>query len=121
MTRRQQHASASPWRADGSGETCSQGCTHAETRMPSYIVRRLLLLVPVLFGHLALTFLLAQLVPGDIVSIMLGTRSTPQAKAALAKLFGLDQPIYVQYCYWLADVLRGDLGTSLQHGPTGFE
>lgn len=84
--------------------------------MLRYILRRLLLLVPVLFGISLITFLLVQFVPGDIVSIMLGTRSTPEAKAALEKLFGLDQPIYVQYWNWLADVLRGDLGTSLRTG-----
>jgi peptide/nickel transport system permease protein len=82
----------------------------------SYILRRLLMLIPVLLGISIITFALAQLVPGDIVQIILGTKSTPEAKAALNHYFGLDRPIYVQYFHWLGGVLRGDFGTSFRTG-----
>jgi peptide/nickel transport system permease protein len=81
-----------------------------------YIIRRLLGLVIVLFGISIVVFLLVHLVPGDVVAVLLGPRTDPQAAAALRKLFGLDQPLYVQYLNWLGDVLRGDFGTSLRTG-----
>lgn len=84
--------------------------------MVRYIVRRLLGLMIVLFGISIVVFLLVHLVPGDVVAVLLGPRTDPQAQAALRKLFGLDQPLYVQYLHWLGDVLRGDFGTSLRTG-----
>ena len=74
------------------------------------------MLIPVLLGISIITFLLAVLVPGDIVQIILGTKSTPQAKEALRHYFGLDRPIYVQYFHWLAGIVRGDFGTSFRTG-----
>lgn len=74
------------------------------------------MLIPVLLGISIITFLLAVLVPGDIVQIILGTKSTPQAKEALQHYFGLDRPIYVQYFHWLAGIVRGDFGTSFRTG-----
>lgn len=84
--------------------------------MVRYIARRLVALVPVLLGISVIVFLLVHLVPGDVVAILLGPTTSPQARDALRKLFGLDDPLYVQYARWLGGVLRGDLGTSLRTG-----
>ncbi len=84
--------------------------------MIQYIVRRLLALVPVLLGISLIVFLLVHLVPGDVVSILLGPTTSPEAREALRKLFGLDEPLQVQYVRWLGGVLHGDLGTSLRTG-----
>jgi peptide/nickel transport system permease protein len=81
-----------------------------------YILRRLLALVPVLLGISLIVFLLVHLVPGDVVSILLGPTTSPEAREALRKLFGLDEPLQVQYVRWLGGVLHGDLGTSLRTG-----
>ena len=88
--------------------------------MTRYIIRRLLMLIPVLLGISIITFSLAQLVPGDIVQIILGTKSTPQAKEALNHYFGLDRPMYIQYFHWLAGVVHGDFGTSFRTGQPVF-
>lgn len=81
-----------------------------------YLVRRLLATVPVLLGISIIVFLLVHLVPGDVVSLLLGPTTSPQARDALRKLFGLDEPLYIQYFHWLARVVHGDLGTSLRTG-----
>lgn len=85
-----------------------------------YLVRRLLATVPVLFGVSIIVFLLVHLVPGDVVSIMLGPTTSPQARDALRKIFGLNDPLYIQYFHWLANVLHGNLGTSLRTGQPVF-
>ncbi len=79
-----------------------------------YILRRLLALVPVLFGISLVTFFLIRLVPGDVVAVMLGTDADPQKVAEIRRLFGLDQPLHVQYLDWMGKLLRGDLGVSLR-------
>lgn len=88
--------------------------------MWSYVVRRLLLLVPVLFGLSVLVFLLIHLAPGDPVTSQLGIHATPQTVARLRASLGLDEPLPVQYLLWLGRVVHGDLGTSLYaHAPVG--
>jgi peptide/nickel transport system permease protein len=81
-----------------------------------YLIRRLLALIPVLLGISLIVFLLVHLVPGDVVSILLGPTTSPEARAALRKLFGLDEPLHLQYLRWIGGVLHGDLGTSLRTG-----
>jgi peptide/nickel transport system permease protein len=86
--------------------------------MWSYVLRRLLLLVPVLFGLSIFVFLLIHLAPGDPVETQLGIHATPQTIARLRLSLGLDQPLPVQYLIWLNRMLHGDLGTSLYaHAP----
>ena len=84
--------------------------------MIRYATYRLLLAVPVLFGISLVVFLLIQMVPGDVVSALLGMRTSPEAAAALRRMFGLDQPLPVQYARWAGAILRGDLGHSLRTG-----
>jgi peptide/nickel transport system permease protein len=82
--------------------------------MTAYIIRRLLSLVPVLIGITLLVFLIMQLAPGDPAKIMLGTKATETSLAQLRHELGLDQPLHVQYVRWLARVVQGNWGRSIQ-------
>jgi peptide/nickel transport system permease protein len=79
-----------------------------------YLIRRLLLTIPVLFGVATLVFSLIHLVPGDPVQAMLGDSASPQDIAELRGRLGLDRPLLVQYGAFLKGVTRGDLGASLR-------
>src|SRR5262249_51308723 len=80
----------------------------------AFILRRPLQLVPVLLGISFVTFVLAQLTPGDPIRVMLGPRATESAIAAVRARYGLDQPILVQYGYYMLNLLRADFGQSLE-------
>jgi peptide/nickel transport system permease protein len=84
--------------------------------MLRFIVRRLLLAIVVVFTVSVLVFSFVHVIPGDPVSVMLGRgpHVTAEAKAALNKKWGFDQPLPVQYIRWLRNVLRWDLGTSIR-------
>ncbi len=84
--------------------------------MLNYIGRRLLLLIPVLIGISLCVFLVMQLIPGDVISAMLGIEETPELRAVWEKKLGLDQPLTVQYLTWIGKVLRGDFGVSYRTG-----
>jgi peptide/nickel transport system permease protein len=86
--------------------------------MAAYIIRRLLLLVPVVLFVSFITFMLIHLVPGDPARVQLGEDSTPEALAALRQELGLDRPLYEQYALWLNRAVHGNLGESIQlHQP----
>src|SRR5689334_1224944 len=76
---------------------------------------RLLQLLPVALGITILTFFLLRLIPGDPATVILGSHYTPQAAAALNKSFGLDKPLFVQYFYFMKNLLHGDLGVSITY------
>ena len=82
--------------------------------MLSYITRRLVLTVPVLFGVATLVFSLIHLVPGDPAQAMLGDGASPEDIAQLRTRLGLDRPLTEQYARYLRGLVRGDLGTSLR-------
>ncbi len=79
----------------------------------AFVLRRPLQLVPVLIGISLITFILVQLMPGDPVRVMLGPRASEEAIAAVRARYGLDQPILLQYGYYVLNVLRADFGQSL--------
>ncbi|AOW14286.1 peptide ABC transporter permease [Hydrogenophaga crassostreae] len=82
--------------------------------MLSFILRRLLVLIPTILGVTLLTFSLIRLIPGDPVEVMMGERTLdPEMHAAALARLGLDQPLYVQYGSYLNALLHGDLGQSL--------
>ena len=81
--------------------------------MYSYIVKRLLTIIPTLLGASLLVFLFIHFIPGDPASVLLGDAATPEDIAALTRELGLDQPLYIQFFAWLWNVLNGDLGTSI--------
>jgi peptide/nickel transport system permease protein len=84
----------------------------------TYLLARVALLVPVLFGVSVVTFALIRLVPGDPVAVVLGpdSRARPEDIAAIRAAFGLNEPPPLQYVRWMGHVLRGDLGTSFRSG-----
>lgn len=82
--------------------------------MLSYTMRRLLLLIPVLFGMSIVTFAIIYLIPGNPARVILGDQASATALANLEEQLGLNDPLYVQYFNYISDLLRGDLGTSLR-------
>lgn len=88
--------------------------------MREYILRRLLTLIPVLIGISLCVFFIMQLVPGDVVSGILGIEQTPELRVTWEKKLGLDQPPAIQYLRWMGNVLRGDFGESFRTGMPVF-
>ena len=82
--------------------------------MLRYLVRRLLLTIPVLLGVATLVFALIHLIPGDPAQAMLGETAAEEDVEALRRRLGLDRPLVEQYGVFLAGLARGDLGTSLR-------
>ena len=80
--------------------------------MASYIIRRLLGVIPVLVLVAIAAFLLIHLVPGDPAMVMLGNDATPQQIQQLRTQLGLDRSLPEQFVLWLREVLRGNLGES---------
>jgi len=81
-----------------------------------YVGRRLLWTLPTLLLVGLLVFVLMRLVPGDPALLILGDNASAEQVAQLRASFGLDQPVPVQFAYWLGQVLRGDLGHSITSG-----
>ena len=84
--------------------------------MIRYIVTRLLLLVPILLGITLLSFVIINILPGDVAIAMLGADAANVSEQALDTIrrdLGLDRPLHIQYLSWLGGVLRGDFGQSL--------
>jgi peptide/nickel transport system permease protein len=82
--------------------------------MLTFIVRRLLLAVPVLLGVVFVVMLTVDLLPGDAVALMLGEHATKEAVAALRDYLGLDKPLLTRYVQYVGRLLTGDLGRSIQ-------
>src|SRR6266536_3187008 len=81
--------------------------------MLRYLVRRLLLLVPILIGVSLLIFFWIRALPGSPAESLLGERATPALVQTYRHRYGLDKPIYVQYWSYLRTTLSGDLGVSV--------
>jgi peptide/nickel transport system permease protein len=82
--------------------------------MINFLVRRLILVIPVLLGILLITFALGRLIPGDPCMIALGEHASPEACFQYRERTGLNDTILVQFGRYLATLGRGDLGTSLR-------
>jgi peptide/nickel transport system permease protein len=78
-----------------------------------FIVRRLLLLVPILLGLSLIVFFWIRALPGGPAQALLGERATPEAVAAIERQYGLDQPVYVQYWHFLKKTASFDFGDSI--------
>ena len=79
----------------------------------TYIIGRLLQMIPTVIVITVLVFLMVRLIPGDPAAIYLGIRATPATIAELDIRWGLDKPIYVQFGVFVLKLLKGDLGDSL--------
>jgi peptide/nickel transport system permease protein len=80
----------------------------------SFLGKRLLQLIPTLFFVSVIIFSLQQLLPGDPATIMAGEERDPAVIAQIRRQYRLDQPIPIQYVYWVKGVLTGDLGESMR-------
>ncbi|MBZ4689332.1 MAG: Binding-protein-dependent transport system inner rane component precursor [Cereibacter sp.] len=77
-----------------------------------FVLLRPLQFLPVLFGISIITFVLVRLIPGDPARILLGARATPSALARIRAQYGLDEPIWTQYFYFLKNLSAGEMGRS---------
>ena len=86
--------------------------------MIPYLARRTLLALLALFGVIVLVFVMVRLVPGDVVTNLVGIEGnvTKERMVELRRLFGLDLPIHVQFAQWFGALLTGDMGSSLRSG-----
>ena len=82
--------------------------------MLRYLVRRLLLVIPVLLGVATLVFSLIHVIPGDPAQTILGDTGSQEEVEVLRQQLGLDRPIIEQYLTFLGGFVQGDLGTSLR-------
>src|SRR5262245_1364797 len=80
--------------------------------MVKFIIRRLLLLIPILVGLSILVFLWIRALPGGPAEALLGERATPETVAQIERSYGLDKPVYVQYWLYVKRVASGDFGVS---------
>ena len=81
--------------------------------MIRFLVRRVLLVIPVLFGLLVLTFILVRVVPNDPSAALAGQNATPQQVAEIRAKYGFDQPLIVQFGIYVGQVVQGDFGRSI--------
>jgi peptide/nickel transport system permease protein len=93
--------------------------------MWQYILKRVLLMIPTLFGAALLVFLIMNIIPGDIALLIIGGDQggdiNPQELAKLREQLGLDRPFFVQFFSWLWGVMQFDFGTSLWTGAPVME
>src|SRR5579883_1361905 len=90
----------------------------------SYLIRRLLLLIPMLFGVTVVAFVVSHVVPGDPAAVNLGqyAMSDPTIVAAFRRQWGLDKPAPVQFLVYLGNLLHGNMGISQQtHRPVAVD
>ncbi len=78
-----------------------------------FILFRPLQLIPVLFGISVITFVLVRSIPGDPARILLGTKATAEAVARIRAQYGLDEPLWLQYLYFVKNLLHGEMGKSI--------
>ena len=91
-----------------------QACSGEGRGVQRYLVRRLLLAIPTLWGIATFLFILMRVLPYSAIDIQTAESSADAAvKAKLKEAYGLDDPIYVQYARYLGQLARGDLGTSI--------
>lgn len=84
----------------------------------AYIIRRLLLLIPVSLGVMIFTFILIHSIPGNPIVYMGGSgKLPPETVERLIRVYGLDQPLYIQFFLYIANLFQGNLGTSISVNP----
>jgi len=86
-----------------------------------YIIKRVLLLIPIVLGVTLIVFLIMHLAPGDPVRLMLGERATPETIIKVRHELGLDRPVHLQYFVWLSNIIKGNLGNSITTGRPVLE
>lgn len=84
--------------------------------MLSYLIRRLILVIPVAFGVSVICFLLVQIAPGDPLTAIMPVDATAEEQAAMRAAYGLDKPLPVQYAIWIGNLAQGNMGKSIATG-----
>jgi peptide/nickel transport system permease protein len=84
--------------------------------MQRYIVRRLLLMVPILLGITVVSYTIMALTPGDPVQMLISPSMSAEDMAIRRRALGLDRPVHIRYLKWLGEVARGNLGYSFSSG-----
>src|SRR5215470_17604098 len=86
----------------------------------TFVVRRLLMLIPVAVGVTIIVFFMIHLIPGDPARTILGIHATPQRIAILHREWGLNRPLISQYWLFMDRLLHGNLGQSLYYGGSAL-
>src|SRR5699024_1261088 len=87
-----------------------------------FVIRRTLLLIPILFGLAFITFMMLRLAPGGPAAAVAGDAATPEQIAAIRAELGLDDPLMVQFGHYIVRVAQGDFGVSAySHRPVGVD
>ncbi|MBD8067533.1 ABC transporter permease [Bacillus sp. PS06] len=81
--------------------------------MATYIIRRILMAIPLLIGITILSFAIVKMAPGGPTAMMMDPNIKPENRVKFIEKYGLDQPVHVQYVKWLGNMAKGDFGTSL--------
>lgn len=89
--------------------------------MARFLLRRLLLIIPVLLGIIFVTFVLVRAIPGDPCTAMLGEKATKQGCASFMERFGLNDNVVVQFTRYVGGLVSGDLGNSIKFGRPVFD
>ncbi|MBW2122144.1 MAG: ABC transporter permease [Deltaproteobacteria bacterium] len=84
--------------------------------MTTYLIKRLIVLVLTLFLVSIVIFVVMRIIPGDPAQIILGLQASQEAVAALREQLGLNRPLAVQYLSWVGELLRGNMGQSINYG-----
>ncbi len=84
--------------------------------MKVYILKKLLMVIPLLIGISIVVFLISHMIPGSAMELFMGTQveATPEQMKELQRLFGEDKPLYERYFEWLFGIMKGDFGVSLR-------
>ena len=83
--------------------------------MHKYVLKRLLMLIPVILGVTFVVFFILNLAPGDPAAIILGDQATAEALAMKREELGLNDPIFIRYFHYMRDLLHGSLGVSYKN------
>lgn len=89
--------------------------------MIAFVIKRMAAALPVMAVVAAVVFAILRLTPGDPAAILAGDSATPEQLDAIRQNLGLDQPLHQQFFHWIAQLLSGDLGTSLLSGTPVVE
>lgn len=83
--------------------------------LSQFIIKRLLAIIPVLFGVTLCVFLLSHAIPGDPASLIAGEKASAETIENIRRIYGLDRPLHEQYIRYMGDLFQGDLGMSIRN------
>ena len=89
--------------------------------MGTYILKRLGIMILMLFAISIIVFFLIHMLPGDPITVLFGKNPTPELVERIKKFYGLDLPVYKQYFIWINNIFHGDFGSSYRNGVPVLE